>query len=53
MSVRITIGPELIATSAAVARRVRARKLTSMTILIVVTETAGARTQLHVKSPVS
>jgi hypothetical protein len=53
MSVRITIGAAVLATSAPVARRVRAHKLTSVTMLIVVTETRGAKTQLHVRVPVS
>jgi hypothetical protein len=53
MSVRVTIGPNLIATSTAAARRARSRKLTSVTVLIVVTETRGAKTQLRPKVPVS
>ena len=52
-SVRITIGPELIATSTATARRVAARKLTSTTMLLLVNETGGARTQLHLTVAVS
>jgi len=53
ISVRIAIGPDLIATSAAVARRARSRKLTSATMVIVVTETRGTKTQLRAKIPVS
>jgi hypothetical protein len=53
MSVRVTIGSGLIATSAATVRRVRVRGLTSVTVLIVVRETAGARTQLRLRVPVS
>jgi hypothetical protein len=52
-SIRVTIGPDLIATSRAVAMRARSRKLTHVTILIVATETRGIRTQLRPKIPVS
>lgn len=51
-SVRITIGPALISTSTSVARRVRERRLTHVTMLITVVETRGAHIQLRVKVPV-
>lgn len=51
--VRVTIGPSVIATSRAVARRARSRKLTSVRMQIVVTETRGAATRLRPKLPVS
>jgi hypothetical protein len=48
-TVRITIGDELIAASKAVARRVRAHKLRTVTLVVITTETGGTRTRLQAK----